>query len=83
MSRRKGKKVRGRFSEIIFDDHVTIEYGNISEKQNRYQEMLVAMIVDQWNWIKDHKHIRVIDDSNALQSLKMAEEATQIAKILN
>lgn len=73
------QKVRGRFTDISFDHHVTLEYGNISEKQSRYQEMLVAMILDQWKWINDHNHIRVIDDSNALQSLKMAEEATRIA----
>jgi predicted dehydrogenase len=74
------QKVRGRFSEIIFDDHVTVEYGNVLEKQNRYQEMLAAMIVDQWNWIRDRKHIRVIDSSNAVRSLEMAEQATRIAQ---
>jgi predicted dehydrogenase len=77
------QKVRGRFSEIIYDDHVTIEYGNVSEKENRYQQMLSAMIADQWNWIKDHKHVRVIDDTNAVQSLKMAEKANQIAQNSN
>ena len=74
------QKVRGRFTDISFDHHVTLEYGNISEKQCRYQEMLSAMILDQWKWIIDHKHIRVIDDSNALHSLKMAEEATSMAQ---
>jgi predicted dehydrogenase len=74
------QKVRGRFTDISFDHHVTLEYGNISEKQNRYQEMLAAMILDQWKWIIDRKHIRVIDDSNALESLKMAEEATRMAQ---
>ena len=74
------QKVRGRFSEIIFDDHVTVEYGNVLEKQNRYQEMLAAMIVDQWNWIRDRKHIRVIDSSNAVRSLEMAEQATRMAQ---
>jgi predicted dehydrogenase len=74
------QKVRGRFSEIIFDDHVTVEYGNVLEKQNRYQEMLAAMIVDQWNWIRDRKHDRVIDSSNAVRSLEMAEQATRIGQ---
>jgi predicted dehydrogenase len=74
------QKVRGRFSEIIFDDHVTVEYGNVLEKQNRYQEMLAAMIADQWNWIRDRKHIRIIDSSNAVRSLEMAEQATRIAQ---
>lgn len=30
------KQVRGKFSDIIFDAHVTIESGSSSEKQNRY-----------------------------------------------
>lgn len=79
----EGKKVSGRFSEIVFDDHVTIKYGNPEEKQNRYQEMLTAMIADQWNWIKDRKHVRVIDDTNAVQSLRMAEEARRMAQTFN
>jgi hypothetical protein len=44
--------------------------------------MLTDMITDQWNWIKDHTHIRVIDDDNAVQSLKIAEDVTTISKIL-
>jgi predicted dehydrogenase len=74
------QKVQGRFTEIIFNDHVTIEYGNISEKQNRYRQMLTAMLQDQWDWIKDHNHIRIIDDNNAIESLRMAEKATEIAQ---
>jgi len=76
----EGQKVRGRFCDVIFDDHVTIEFGNISDKQNHYQQMLEDMIIDQWQWIKDHKHICVIDSSNAIQSLKIAEEATHKAQ---
>jgi hypothetical protein len=76
------KVVRGRFSDIPFNEHVTIDYGNVSEKQERYQEMLVAMITDQWNWIKDRKHVRVIDDSNAIQSLRMAEESQRMVQLI-
>ena len=77
------QKVRGRFQDIIFNEHVTIDYGNVSEKQNRYQEMLVAMITDQWNWIKDRKHVRVIDESNAVQSLEMAEQSQQLSQLID
>ena len=45
--------------------------------------MLTAMITDQWNWINDHKHIRVIDDKNAVQSLRMAAEANRMANNFN
>ena len=74
------QKVRGRFSEVDFDDYVTIETGSILEKQNVYQCMLGDMIADQWLWIKDHKHDCVINSSNAIQSLKTAVEATQMAQ---
>jgi len=74
------QKALGRFSELVFDDHVTIEAGSILEKENNYQRMLGDMIADQWLWIKDHKHICVIDSSNAIQSLKTAVEATQMAQ---
>jgi predicted dehydrogenase len=76
----KNQNVKGRFNNIIFDEYITVEYGNVSEKQCRYQEMLTAMITDQWSWINDHKHVRVIDGNNAVQSLKMAEEANRIAE---
>jgi len=74
------QKVQGRFNDIFFNEHVTIEYGNASEKQNRYSNMLIAMMQDQWNWIKDQSHERIIDDNNAVNSLRMAEQATEIAQ---
>jgi hypothetical protein len=42
--------------------------------------MVTAMMQDQWNWINNRNHKRIIDDSNATNSLKMAERATQIAQ---
>ena len=76
----QGKKVKGRFEEIVFDEHVTIECGNSSEKQNRYQQILTDMLQDQWNRISNNNHIRVIDDSNAVASLRMAEDAEEMAQ---
>lgn len=74
------KKARGRFSEIIFDAHVTIEHGNSKEKQTRYQQMLTGMLQDQWAWVQDRKHVRVIDDSNAVESLRISEKANEISQ---
>jgi predicted dehydrogenase len=76
----KNKAVKGRFTEINFDNEITLECGNAEEKQNRYQQLLTSMITDQWNWIKDHNHKRIIDGSNAVESLRMAEQATNIAQ---
>ncbi len=72
----KDQKVKGRFRELAFGDHITMEYENARGKQGLYRQMLMDMISDQWAWIKDRKHIRVIDDRNAVESLRMAEDAT-------
>ena len=73
------KKCRGNFKEIVFDEFVTVEAGNIADKNNRYEELLIAMITDQWAWIKDKNHNRVIDENNAVASLRMAENAALMA----
>lgn len=72
--------VQGRFNEINFNHEVTLEYGSAQEKQNRYSQLLVAVLNDQWNWIKDQSHKRIIDGNNAVESLRMAEQATGMAQ---
>lgn len=67
--------VRGRFHDLPFDQQVNLEFGNRAEKQNRYQQLLSSMIQDQWNWILDDSVVRVIDGSNAVDSLRLAEMA--------
>ncbi len=42
--------------------------------------MVTAMIQDQWNWINNRNHKRIIDDANAIESLRMAEQATQMTQ---
>ena len=77
------QKPKGRFSGLLFADLITIEYKNNSGKQNVYQQMLTIMFSDQWNWIKDRNHVRVIDDTNAISSLKIAEDANRLAQNFN
>jgi predicted dehydrogenase len=77
------KRVRGRFTDIVYDDHITFEYEDKSGKQGRYREMLTAMLQDQWAWIRNHQHARVIDDNNAVESIRMAEQATKMAQYYN
>jgi predicted dehydrogenase len=72
--------VIGRFTKINFDKEVTIECGDIADKQTRYQQLLINMMTDQWTWIKDRRHKRTIDENNAIESLRMAEDATKISK---
>jgi predicted dehydrogenase len=61
-------------------DHVILEYENPLGKKALYQEMLRSMLSDQLDWIRDRNHIRVIDDGNAVRSLRIAEEAAGLAK---
>ncbi len=79
----KSRTVKGRFTEIKFDKEITLECGNAEDKQIRYQQLLISMLTDQWNWIKDHNHKRIIDGSNAVESLRIAEQAINIAQTFN
>ncbi len=74
------RSVRGRFADIIYDQDVTIDCGSGDLKTNRYQQMLTAMLRDQWSWIRNSEHTRIIDDSNAVESVRMGEDATMIAQ---
>jgi predicted dehydrogenase len=74
--------VKGRFTSIRYDAEVTIASGNRAEKERRYKEILTAMLIDQWSWIKNRNHNCVIGATNAVESVRMAEEASQVAKMI-
>ncbi|HEV3249536.1 MAG TPA: Gfo/Idh/MocA family oxidoreductase, partial [Puia sp.] len=73
---------KGSFKDAFPTDYITMEYENILGKQNLYRQMLTDMIADQHCWIVDRKHIRIIDDKNAILSTRMAEDATIESKKL-
>ncbi len=75
-SRDAGYQVTGKFKTISYDTRVTIISGDIDDKMQRYEELVMAMLRDQWTWIRDRSHVRKIDDRNAVESLRIAEEAT-------
>ena len=77
------QKVVGRFTNIVYDHHITFDYEDKLGKQGRYREMLSAMLQDQWDWTRDRQHVRVIDDNNAVESIRVAEQATNIAQYYN
>jgi len=79
LKEQENQKSVGNFKAIYFDEFVTIEYGTTAEKTNRYEEIVIAMITDQWQWIKDKSHSRIITDENAVKSLRIAEAATKAA----
>lgn len=76
------KRARGRFLEINFDHHLTLECASDMGKQSLYQRMLTDMLTDQWRWIMNRDHIRIIDDNNAVESMRIAEQAKEIAQKL-
>lgn len=71
--------MRGKFKPIKDVSLVTITSGNITDKMSRYEQLVISMITDQWKWIQDRSHKRVIDETNAVESLRLAEEATMRA----
>lgn len=72
--------VRGKFQDITYDTLVTLEAGDVAAKMNRYEQLVVSMLIDQWNWIRDASHQRLIDENNAVSSLRLAEEAMERAE---
>lgn len=70
----------GKYRDRLFDAEITLHYNSPSDKQTLYGEMISAMLSDQVAWIRDHAHMRIIDEQNALYSLKMAEDATKVLK---
>ena len=78
-SQTSNQEALGRFKKVAFERLITLEYGNSEEKQNRYELLLISMIKDQWNWMLDNSVIRIIDDTNAVESLRMAESAKKMA----
>ena len=72
--------VRGKFQDITYDTLVTLEAGDVAAKMDRYEQLVISMLIDQWNWILDASHRRVIDENNAVSSLRLAEEATERAE---
>lgn len=72
--------VTGKFKDIAYDALMTITSGDIKDKMDRYEQLVISMLEDQWAWIRDPSHPRKIDDTNAVESLRIAEEATLESK---
>lgn len=74
-----GLSAHGKFRDISYDAWVTLEAGDSADKMRRYEQLVVSMLKDQWEWIKNPAHRRVIDGRNAVESLRIAEAATRMA----
>jgi predicted dehydrogenase len=70
---------KGRFKAIGYDHRVTVEHGDDDQKMYVYAELLKTMITDQRAWILDGTKERVINEMNAVESLRIAEKAATVA----
>lgn len=75
------QRAKGRGKHFAFDVEIAVTSGDISEKQHRYRQLLIKMLTDQWEWIRDRSHQTVIDGNNAVESLRMAEQASEMAQL--
>lgn len=73
-------QAKGKFRDISFDTLITMEAGDSADKMQMYEQLVISMIKDQWTWIMDHGHKRIIDHTNAIESLRIAENATIMAR---
>jgi predicted dehydrogenase len=71
---------RGRFKTITYLSKIYLDTGDAVQKQTLYQELVTSMFIDQISWIRDRNHVRVINQDNAVNSLKIAVEADRLAQ---
>ncbi len=76
----KKNKAKGKYTERSLYAHITIKSKASMAKKPCYRQMLTDMLDDQWAWIKDNSHTRLIDDNNAIDSLRTAEHAKNTAQ---
>jgi hypothetical protein len=74
------RSAMGRFKCISFDHLTILEYGNDSDKMQIYEQLLRYMIKDQWNWLQNSSVERIISGANAVESLRIAERSTKLAR---
>lgn len=70
---------RGRFKAIHYRYKIILDTGDAVKKDTLYQELVTSMFIDQTTWIRDPKHIRVINQDNAVNSLQMAVQSEEMA----
>lgn len=70
--------LKSRFKEYKPDFHVNIRKW-LDNKETAYRLALKNFITDQYSWIQNKQHKRLVTIKNAIDSLKFAVEAQEIA----
>jgi len=70
---------KARFNPIQYQYKLKLSTSDVVQKQTVYEELVTAMFKDQLAWIDDRSHARKTNHDNAVNSLKLAEEAELMA----
>ena len=76
----KDRACRGRHCDLDVYQLFDLTFDDGVPKMHRYGELLRSMFRDQFEWIRDNKHERVITEDNGRDSLAMAVDADRIAR---
>lgn len=69
----------GRHKKLDLYQKVQISFGAGTDKMIRYGELLRGVFRDQFKWICDRSHQRILTEENGRESLAMAIQATVLA----
>ncbi|MCP4642337.1 MAG: Gfo/Idh/MocA family oxidoreductase [bacterium] len=74
------RSARAHQTDMEVAQRLEIRYGFDHDKQERYGEILRAMMTDQAAWIRDPSHERRITEQNGYNSVVVAETADRLAR---
>jgi hypothetical protein len=78
----KERIFKSHSSNRVADYKISLETGDAELKYSIYQQLLTDMMKDQLEWLKNINHRRRITEQNALQSVRMAEQANKLAVLI-
>lgn len=77
----KDRACRGHGQDWNVYQNIELTIGAGQHKMHNYGELLRGLMLDQWQWIQDRNHVRKITEQNGRNSVALAYEADQIARI--
>jgi hypothetical protein len=69
----------GRHKKWDISQQIDLSYGLGDEKMRRYGELLRKVFADQMAWLGSRAHVRLINEQNGLDSLRLAAVASAMA----
>lgn len=75
----KDRACEGRHKKLDVYQSFDLHWGDHNQKMHIYGELLRSNMRDQIAWIRDSNHQRKISERNGRESLRMANEASELA----